>query len=70
MPAKKLKKAPSPQSIAPKTGAKTAKKLSHKPAEEKVSVSKAKPTLKSSEVSGLADGFIRISETHIQKVYR
>jgi hypothetical protein len=70
MSSKKLKKAPSLQTIADETDGGTPKKLSRKPIVGKVSVKKEKPMLKSASVSGLTGGFIRISETHIQKVYR
>jgi len=68
MPTKKLKKSPSAPSIAKKPAEKTAGKASPKAPEAKVQV--AKPKLKGANVSGLTGGFIRISETRIQKVYR
>jgi multidrug resistance efflux pump len=70
MPAKKLKKSPSIQPVARKTEEKTPKKAAPKVEEAKASVKKAKPAPKSANVSALTGGFIRISETRIQKVYR
>lgn len=45
-------------------------KVSPKPASKKVPAKQAKPKLKIAKPSGLAGGFVRLSETHIRKVYR
>jgi hypothetical protein len=70
MPAKKLKKSPSIQPVSRKADEKTPKKAAPEPEAAKPSVKKAKPAQKSAIVSAATGGFIRISETHIQKVYR
>jgi hypothetical protein len=70
MPSKKLKKAPSVQTSARKSDAKAPKKVSRPLTSEKVSIKNAMPAVKSAKASGLTGGFVRLSETHIQKVYR
>jgi hypothetical protein len=70
MPAKKPKKSSSPQLVAGKSRSKAPQKPSQKSSGKKGSVAGAKPAPKSAKVSPLTGGFVRLSETHIQKVYR
>jgi hypothetical protein len=74
MPAKKTKKSSSPQLVAGKSRSKApqqpSQKPSQKPSGKKGSAAEAKPAPKSAKVSPLTGGFVRLSETHIQKVYR
>ena len=68
MPAKKLQKFLSRQTKPQETDTKSPK--SGKAAGKKVSVEEVKPALKTSKVSDPADGFVRVNEIHIRKVYR
>jgi len=66
MPAKKPKSSPRHQTVAPKAAGKPATKASPKPAGKEVSARGALPTPK---ISSLKDGFVRISDTHVRKIY-